>query len=65
MAAPCLSGVTVFDSKTGVAMVIKHFSRFWVFFQVSSVINNFPKTVWKNTGTLKYHLFLINELFRV
>lgn len=45
-------------------MVIKHFSRFGVF-QIFSVVNKFPKTVWKNTGTLKYRLFLINELFRV
>lgn len=37
----------------GVAMVIKHFSRFGVF-QLFSVINKFPKTVWKNTGALKY-----------
>lgn len=48
----------------GVAMVIKHFSRFGVI-QIFSVVNKFPKTVWKNTGTLKYRLFLINELFRV
>lgn len=37
--------------------IFQHFG----FFQISSVINNFPKTVWKNTGTL----FLINRLFRV
>lgn len=45
MAALCLSGVMISDSKTGVAMVIKHFSRFWGFFKIFSVISSFPKTV--------------------
>lgn len=64
MAALHLSGVMIFSGKTGVAMAIKHFSTFWVF-QIFSVINNFPETVWKNTGTLKYQLFLMNRLFGV